>query len=167
MYWLTPQGNCTHPEDMKLCTVIMKSNGSFPVNRRRMVSAQVRDPNATIFLPPVDSTVPDAETSLAISREKCLLAPYFASTESTFTSHTSKYGCSEIPQFCKDRSTEAYMTHPCNLVQVTIGAISTSQTRDNRSISTSQTCDKRSYFYFPKTCHAFCHLIKSSCDPGK
>lgn len=45
MCWLPPQGNCTHPEDMKLCTVIMKSNGSFPVNRRRLVSAQGRDPS--------------------------------------------------------------------------------------------------------------------------
>ncbi|CAH6866789.1 D(2) dopamine receptor [Phodopus roborovskii] len=34
------KGNCTHPEDMKLCTVIMKSNGSFPVNRRRMDAAR-------------------------------------------------------------------------------------------------------------------------------
>uniref|UniRef100_A0A8C0JYV5 D(2) dopamine receptor n=1 Tax=Canis lupus dingo TaxID=286419 RepID=A0A8C0JYV5_CANLU len=34
------KGNCTHPEDMKLCTVIMKSNGSFPVNRRRVEAAR-------------------------------------------------------------------------------------------------------------------------------
>lgn len=34
------KGNCTHPEDMRLCTVIMKSNGSFPVNRRRVEAAR-------------------------------------------------------------------------------------------------------------------------------
>uniref|UniRef100_A0A8C8S577 Dopamine receptor D2 n=1 Tax=Pelusios castaneus TaxID=367368 RepID=A0A8C8S577_9SAUR len=27
---------CTHPEDVKLCTVIVKSNGSFPVNKRKV-----------------------------------------------------------------------------------------------------------------------------------
>ncbi|GAB5577086.1 D(2) dopamine receptor isoform X1 [Prionailurus iriomotensis] len=34
------KGTCTHPEDMKLCTVIIKSNGSFPVNRRRVEAAR-------------------------------------------------------------------------------------------------------------------------------
>uniref|UniRef100_A0A8C2TLI0 Dopamine receptor D2 n=1 Tax=Coturnix japonica TaxID=93934 RepID=A0A8C2TLI0_COTJA len=29
---------CTHPEDVKLCTVIVKSNGSFQVNKRKVVS---------------------------------------------------------------------------------------------------------------------------------
>ncbi|XP_055487024.1 D(2) dopamine receptor-like, partial [Leucoraja erinacea] len=29
---------CTHPEDVKLCTVIVKSNGSFPTNKRKVVS---------------------------------------------------------------------------------------------------------------------------------
>uniref|UniRef100_A0A8C4YN10 Dopamine receptor D2 n=1 Tax=Gopherus evgoodei TaxID=1825980 RepID=A0A8C4YN10_9SAUR len=27
---------CTHPEDVKLCTIIVKSNGSFPVNKRKV-----------------------------------------------------------------------------------------------------------------------------------
>ncbi|XP_065594382.1 D(2) dopamine receptor isoform X1 [Cyrtonyx montezumae] len=31
---------CTHPEDVKLCTVIVKSNGSFQVNKRKVVSAE-------------------------------------------------------------------------------------------------------------------------------
>uniref|UniRef100_G3SYC1 D(2) dopamine receptor n=1 Tax=Loxodonta africana TaxID=9785 RepID=G3SYC1_LOXAF len=34
------KGNYTHSEDMQLCTVIMKSNGSFPVNRRRVEAAR-------------------------------------------------------------------------------------------------------------------------------
>ncbi|XP_058145032.1 D(2) dopamine receptor isoform X1 [Dasypus novemcinctus] len=34
------KGSYTHPEDMKLCTVLMKSNGSFPVNRRRVDSPE-------------------------------------------------------------------------------------------------------------------------------
>ncbi|XP_030320619.1 D(2) dopamine receptor isoform X3 [Calypte anna] len=29
---------CTHPEDVKLCTVIVKSNGSFQVNKRKVAS---------------------------------------------------------------------------------------------------------------------------------
>ncbi|KAG8519029.1 D(2) dopamine receptor [Galemys pyrenaicus] len=37
---LQERGSCTHPEDMKLCAVIMKSNGSFPVNRRRAEAAR-------------------------------------------------------------------------------------------------------------------------------
>ncbi|XP_011363728.1 D(2) dopamine receptor [Pteropus vampyrus] len=44
------KGSCTHPEDMKLCTVIMKSNGSFPVNRRRVVSVQARDTEPGVFI---------------------------------------------------------------------------------------------------------------------
>ncbi|XP_019366376.1 PREDICTED: D(2) dopamine receptor isoform X4 [Gavialis gangeticus] len=31
---------CTHPEDVKLCTVIVKSNGSFPVNKRKVILVQ-------------------------------------------------------------------------------------------------------------------------------
>ncbi|KAL8173541.1 UNVERIFIED_CONTAM: D(2) dopamine receptor A [Gekko kuhli] len=27
---------CTHPEDVRLCTLIVKSNGSFPVNKRKV-----------------------------------------------------------------------------------------------------------------------------------
>ncbi|XP_073095872.1 D(2) dopamine receptor isoform X2 [Manis javanica] len=29
------KGSCAHPEDMRLCTTVTRSNGSFPVNRRR------------------------------------------------------------------------------------------------------------------------------------
>nr|XP_061797041.1 D(2)-like dopamine receptor [Nerophis lumbriciformis] len=28
---------CTHPEDVRLCTVIVKSNGSFPANKKKVV----------------------------------------------------------------------------------------------------------------------------------
>ncbi|XP_072467182.1 D(2) dopamine receptor [Notamacropus eugenii] len=31
---------CAHPDDMKLCTIIMKSNGSFPVNKRKVEAAR-------------------------------------------------------------------------------------------------------------------------------
>ncbi|XP_041090776.1 dopamine receptor D2a [Polyodon spathula] len=31
---------CTHPEDVKLCTVIVKSNGSFPVNKNKVILIQ-------------------------------------------------------------------------------------------------------------------------------
>ncbi|MBN3321104.1 DRD2L protein, partial [Atractosteus spatula] len=31
---------CTHPEDVKLCTVIVKSNGSFPVNKKKVILIQ-------------------------------------------------------------------------------------------------------------------------------
>ncbi|XP_039619936.1 D(2) dopamine receptor B-like [Polypterus senegalus] len=30
---------CTHPEDVKLCTVIVKSNGSFPVSKKKVEAA--------------------------------------------------------------------------------------------------------------------------------
>lgn len=32
---------CTHPEDVRLCTMIVKSNGSFPVNKKKVVSASL------------------------------------------------------------------------------------------------------------------------------
>ncbi|XP_037632359.1 dopamine receptor D2a isoform X2 [Sebastes umbrosus] len=28
---------CTHPEDVRLCTMIVKSNGSFPVNKKKVI----------------------------------------------------------------------------------------------------------------------------------
>lgn len=31
------QDKCTHPEDVRLCTMIVKSNGSFPVNKKKVV----------------------------------------------------------------------------------------------------------------------------------
>nr|XP_014345591.1 PREDICTED: D(2) dopamine receptor [Latimeria chalumnae] len=31
---------CTHPEDVKLCTVIVKSNGSFPVSKKKVIFVQ-------------------------------------------------------------------------------------------------------------------------------
>ncbi|XP_018598250.1 dopamine receptor D2a [Scleropages formosus] len=37
---VTPKGKCTHPEEVKLCTVIVKSNGSFPVSRRKVIFIQ-------------------------------------------------------------------------------------------------------------------------------
>ncbi|XP_043532498.1 dopamine receptor D2a isoform X2 [Chiloscyllium plagiosum] len=34
---------CTHPEDVKLCTVIVKSNGSFPVNKKKVEAVNHQD----------------------------------------------------------------------------------------------------------------------------
>ncbi|XP_048417860.1 D(2) dopamine receptor B-like isoform X2 [Stegostoma tigrinum] len=34
---------CTHPEDVKLCTVIVKSNGSFPVNKKKVEAVSHQD----------------------------------------------------------------------------------------------------------------------------
>ncbi|CAG6003401.1 dopamine receptor D2a isoform 1-T1 [Menidia menidia] len=31
------QDKCTHPEDVRLCTMIVKSNGSFPVNKKKVI----------------------------------------------------------------------------------------------------------------------------------
>ncbi|XP_067103168.1 dopamine receptor D2a [Osmerus mordax] len=31
------QEKCTHPEDVRLCTVIVKSNGSFPVSKKKVI----------------------------------------------------------------------------------------------------------------------------------
>ncbi|XP_072886135.1 D(2) dopamine receptor A-like isoform X1 [Hemitrygon akajei] len=31
---------CTHPEDVQLCTVIVKSNGSFPTNKKKVILVQ-------------------------------------------------------------------------------------------------------------------------------
>lgn len=36
-----PQDKCTHPEDVRLCTMIVKSNGSFPVNKKKVVSTSL------------------------------------------------------------------------------------------------------------------------------
>ncbi|XP_066564629.1 dopamine receptor D2a [Amia ocellicauda] len=36
----TLKDKCTHPEDVKLCTVIVKSNGSFPVNKKKVILIQ-------------------------------------------------------------------------------------------------------------------------------
>ncbi|XP_072140010.1 D(2) dopamine receptor A-like isoform X2 [Mobula birostris] len=34
---------CTHPEDVKLCTVIVKSNGSFPTNKKKVEAVNHQD----------------------------------------------------------------------------------------------------------------------------
>ncbi|XP_006642348.1 dopamine receptor D2a [Lepisosteus oculatus] len=36
----TLKDKCTHPEDVKLCTMIVKSNGSFPVNKKKVILIQ-------------------------------------------------------------------------------------------------------------------------------
>uniref|UniRef100_A0A4W3HHA3 Dopamine receptor D2b n=1 Tax=Callorhinchus milii TaxID=7868 RepID=A0A4W3HHA3_CALMI len=36
----TETDKCTHPEDVKLCTMIVKSNGSFPVNKKKVILVQ-------------------------------------------------------------------------------------------------------------------------------
>ncbi|XP_072319248.1 dopamine receptor D2a [Eucyclogobius newberryi] len=33
----TLKDKCTHPEDVRLCTMIVKSNGSFPVNKKKVI----------------------------------------------------------------------------------------------------------------------------------
>lgn len=35
------QDKCTHPEDVRLCTMIVKSNGNFPVNKKKVVCYSV------------------------------------------------------------------------------------------------------------------------------
>lgn len=37
MQLLSLQDKCTHPEDVRLCTMIVKSNGSFGVNKKKVV----------------------------------------------------------------------------------------------------------------------------------
>uniref|UniRef100_A0A3P9H4X3 G-protein coupled receptors family 1 profile domain-containing protein n=1 Tax=Oryzias latipes TaxID=8090 RepID=A0A3P9H4X3_ORYLA len=42
---------CTHPEDVRLCTMIVKSNGSFPVNKKKVVPPIVAKAFQTQALP--------------------------------------------------------------------------------------------------------------------
>ncbi|XP_048838402.1 LOW QUALITY PROTEIN: dopamine receptor D2a [Brienomyrus brachyistius] len=34
------QEKCTHPEDVKLCTTVVKSNGSFPISKKKVIFLQ-------------------------------------------------------------------------------------------------------------------------------
>ncbi|NWV95511.1 DRD2 protein, partial [Machaerirhynchus nigripectus] len=52
---------CTHPEDVKLCTVIVKSNGSFQVNKRK-VEAESHIEEMEMEM--VSSTSPPEKTAL-------------------------------------------------------------------------------------------------------
>ncbi|NWW72056.1 DRD2 protein, partial [Climacteris rufus] len=52
---------CTHPEDVKLCTVIVKSNGSFQVNKRK-VEAESHIEEMEMEM--VSSTSPPEKTTL-------------------------------------------------------------------------------------------------------
>lgn len=125
MCWLTPQGNCTHPEDMKLCTVIMKSNGSFPVNRRRMVSVQVRDS--------VPSFCPHNPRSWDLASYFKEKVPPGTPTLHQLRAHSScilpSVGTVRYLNSARYRHTSLLgdMTRPCNLPKKTIGAISTAQ----------------------------------------
>ncbi|KFO99783.1 D(2) dopamine receptor, partial [Calypte anna] len=52
---------CTHPEDVKLCTVIVKSNGSFQVNKRKVeVESHMED----LEMEMVSSTSPHEKTTI-------------------------------------------------------------------------------------------------------
>uniref|UniRef100_A0A8C3NA72 Uncharacterized protein n=1 Tax=Geospiza parvula TaxID=87175 RepID=A0A8C3NA72_GEOPR len=54
---------CTHPEDVKLCTVIVKSNGSFQVNKRKVVS-EAESHIEEMEMEMVSSTSPPEKTAL-------------------------------------------------------------------------------------------------------
>ncbi|NXQ97430.1 DRD2 protein, partial [Sagittarius serpentarius] len=52
---------CTHPEDVKLCTVIVKSNGSFQVNKRKVeAESHIEDMEMEM----VSSTSPPEKTTI-------------------------------------------------------------------------------------------------------
>ncbi|XP_042688024.1 D(2) dopamine receptor isoform X1 [Centrocercus urophasianus] len=53
---------CTHPEDVKLCTVIVKSNGSFQVNKRKVVLIQEAESHIEMEMEMVSSTSPPERT---------------------------------------------------------------------------------------------------------
>ncbi|KFV08293.1 D(2) dopamine receptor, partial [Pterocles gutturalis] len=52
---------CTHPEDVKLCTVIVKSNGSFQVNKRKV---EVESHIEEMEMEMVSSTSPPEKTTI-------------------------------------------------------------------------------------------------------
>ncbi|KAF4794230.1 D(2) dopamine receptor [Turdus rufiventris] len=52
---------CTHPEDVKLCTVIVKSNGSFQVNKRKV---EAESHIEELEMEMVSSTSPPEKTAL-------------------------------------------------------------------------------------------------------
>lgn len=45
------QEKCTHPGDIRLCTLLVKSNGSFPVHKGKVVSVYAKHPKSTQVLP--------------------------------------------------------------------------------------------------------------------
>ncbi|NXW90069.1 DRD2 protein, partial [Alopecoenas beccarii] len=48
---------CTHPEDVKLCTVIVKSNGSFQVNKRKVeVESHIEEMEMVSSTSPLEKT---------------------------------------------------------------------------------------------------------------
>uniref|UniRef100_A0A8B9I070 Dopamine receptor D2 n=1 Tax=Anser brachyrhynchus TaxID=132585 RepID=A0A8B9I070_9AVES len=51
---------CTHPEDVKLCTVIVKSNGSFQVNKRKVEA----ESHIEMEMEMVSSTSPPEKTTI-------------------------------------------------------------------------------------------------------
>ncbi|XP_068850788.1 D(2) dopamine receptor isoform X1 [Aphelocoma coerulescens] len=56
---------CTHPEDVKLCTVIVKSNGSFQVNKRKVILVQEAESHIEeMEMEMVSSTSPPEKTAL-------------------------------------------------------------------------------------------------------
>ncbi|KAM8989520.1 D(2) dopamine receptor isoform 2-T4 [Guaruba guarouba] len=59
---------CTHPEDVKLCTVIVKSNGSFQVNKRKVeVESHIEEMEmVSSTSPPEKTTIKPAAPSVFI-----------------------------------------------------------------------------------------------------
>ncbi|XP_030648407.1 dopamine receptor D2b [Chanos chanos] len=66
---------CTHPEDVKLCTVIVKTNGNLPVkNKKTLLIKEVQHQCSDVEMDPMTSTSPPEKKRLASTAAGNLLA---------------------------------------------------------------------------------------------
>uniref|UniRef100_A0A8B9BAY3 Dopamine receptor D2 n=1 Tax=Anser brachyrhynchus TaxID=132585 RepID=A0A8B9BAY3_9AVES len=83
---------CTHPEDVKLCTVIVKSNGSFQVNKRKVEA----ESHIEMEMEMVSSTSPPEKTTIkpAAPSNHQLVVPVASNrgTNSTLQAHLGSPG---------------------------------------------------------------------------
>ncbi|NWU11257.1 DRD2 protein, partial [Cephalopterus ornatus] len=79
---------CTHPEDVKLCTVIVKSNGSFQVNKRKVEAESHME---EMEMEMVSSTSPPEKTTFkpAAPSNRQLVVPVASNRGNNSTLQTS------------------------------------------------------------------------------